>query len=74
MKFINRALKPKPQADLTKYMKIAFGPTNKNAMQYVDPKLQPLLSSNPEQHQGLLAVGRLVVTLKRSPSNGTSGG
>ena len=39
MKFINRALKPKPQADLTKY--IAFGPTNKNAMRCVDPKLQP---------------------------------
>jgi putative spermidine/putrescine transport system substrate-binding protein len=46
MKFINWALKPKPQADLTKY--IAFGPTNKNGMQYVDPKLQALLSSNPD--------------------------
>jgi putative spermidine/putrescine transport system substrate-binding protein len=46
MKFINWALKPKPQADLTKY--IAFGPTNKNAMQYVDPRLQPLLSSDPD--------------------------
>ena len=46
MKFINFALQAKPQAELTKY--IAFGPTNKNAMQHVNPKLQPLLSSNPE--------------------------
>lgn len=46
MKFINWALQAKPQADLTKY--IAFGPTNQNAMQYVDPKLRPLLSSNPD--------------------------
>jgi putative spermidine/putrescine transport system substrate-binding protein len=46
MKFINWALQPKPQAELTKY--IAFGPTNKNAMQYVDAKLKPLLSSNPD--------------------------
>ena len=45
MRFINWALQPKPQAELTKY--IAFGPTNKNAMQYVDPKVAPLLSSNP---------------------------
>jgi putative spermidine/putrescine transport system substrate-binding protein len=46
MKFINWALQAKPQAELTKY--IAFGPTNKNAMQYVNPKLVPLLSSTPE--------------------------
>ncbi len=46
MKFINWALQPKPQAELTKY--IAFGPTNKHAMQYVNPKLTPLLSSNPD--------------------------
>jgi putative spermidine/putrescine transport system substrate-binding protein len=46
MKFINWALQPKPQAELTKY--IAFGPTNNNAMQYVDEKLKPLLSSNPD--------------------------
>jgi putative spermidine/putrescine transport system substrate-binding protein len=46
MKCINWALKAKPQAELTKY--IAFGPTNKNAMQYVNPKLVPLLSSNPD--------------------------
>ena len=45
MKFINFALQAKPQAELTKY--IAFGPTNKGAMQHVNPKLQPLLSSNP---------------------------
>ena len=29
MKFINWALQPKPQAELTKY--VAFGPTNMNA-------------------------------------------
>ena len=29
MKFINWALQPKPQAELTKY--VAFGPTNRNA-------------------------------------------
>jgi putative spermidine/putrescine transport system substrate-binding protein len=46
MKFINFALQAKPQAELTKY--IAFGPTNKGAMPYVNPKLQPLLSSNPD--------------------------
>ncbi len=45
-KFINWALQPKPQAELTKY--IAFGPTNAKAMQFVDPKLKPLLSSSPE--------------------------
>jgi putative spermidine/putrescine transport system substrate-binding protein len=46
MKFINWAIRPKPQADLTKY--IAFGPTNRHAMQYVNPKLQPLLPLHPE--------------------------
>jgi putative spermidine/putrescine transport system substrate-binding protein len=46
MKFINWALQPKPQAELTKY--IAYGPTNTKAMQYVDPKLGPLLPSAPE--------------------------
>jgi putative spermidine/putrescine transport system substrate-binding protein len=46
MKFINWALQPKPQAELTKY--IAFGPTNVNAMQYVGAKVKPLLSSNPD--------------------------
>ena len=46
MKFINWALQPKPQAELTKY--IAFGPTNTHAMQHVSPKLQPLLSSHPD--------------------------
>jgi putative spermidine/putrescine transport system substrate-binding protein len=46
MKFINWALQAKPQAELTKY--IAFGPTNRNATQYVNPKLRPLLSSDPE--------------------------
>src|SRR4030095_512579 len=34
MKFINWALQPKPQADLTKY--VAFGPTNGQAPPFVD--------------------------------------
>lgn len=56
MKFINWALQPKPQAELTKY--IAFGPTNNHAMQYVNPKLQPLLSSHPENiKKGFLLSG-----------------
>jgi len=46
MKFINWALQPKPQAELTKY--VAFGPTNPKAMPLVDPKIRPLLSSEPE--------------------------
>jgi putative spermidine/putrescine transport system substrate-binding protein len=46
MKFINFAIQPKPQAELTKY--IAFGPTNTKAMPLVNPKLAPLLPSNPE--------------------------
>lgn len=46
MKFINFALRPKNQAELTKY--IAYGPTNSEATQFVDPKVRPYLSSNPE--------------------------
>jgi putative spermidine/putrescine transport system substrate-binding protein len=46
MKFINFALDPKRQADLTKYT--SFGPTNPKAMQYVDPKIAPLLAAAPE--------------------------
>jgi len=46
MKFINFALQPKPQAELTKY--IAFGPTNLKAMPAVSAKLKPLLPSEPE--------------------------
>jgi putative spermidine/putrescine transport system substrate-binding protein len=46
MQFINWAMRPKPQAELTKY--IAFGPTNKKAMQFVDPKVRTLLSSYPD--------------------------
>lgn len=46
MKFINWAIQPKPQAELTKY--IAFGPTNTKAMEFVSPKVKPLLSSEPE--------------------------
>ena len=56
MKFINWALQPTPQAELTKY--IAFGPTNTKAMPLVDPKLRPLLSSNPENiKKGFLLSG-----------------
>jgi putative spermidine/putrescine transport system substrate-binding protein len=56
MKFINWVLQPKPQAELTKY--IAFGPTNGKAMQFVSPKLKPLLSSDPENiKKGFLLSG-----------------
>lgn len=46
MKFINFALKPKPQADLTNLT--AFSPTNAKAMQFVGDKLKPLLATEPE--------------------------
>jgi putative spermidine/putrescine transport system substrate-binding protein len=46
MKFVNFALQPKNQAELTKY--IAYGPTNQDASQYVDPKVRQYLSSNPD--------------------------
>ena len=56
MKFINWALQAKPQADLTKY--VAFGPTNVKATPFVDPKLRPLLSSDPENvKKGFLLSG-----------------
>jgi putative spermidine/putrescine transport system substrate-binding protein len=56
MKFIDWALQPKPQAELTKY--IAFGPTNSKATPFVDPKLRPLLSSDPENvKKGFLLSG-----------------
>ena len=56
MKFINWALQPKPQAELTKY--VAFGPTNTKAMPMVDPKLRPLLSSYPDNiKKGFLLSG-----------------
>jgi putative spermidine/putrescine transport system substrate-binding protein len=56
MKFIDWALQPKPQAELTKY--IAFGPTNSKATPLVDPKLRPLLSSDPENvKKGFLLSG-----------------
>jgi len=56
MKFINWALQAKPQADLTKY--VAFGPTNAKATPFVDPKLRPLLSSDPENvKKGFLLSG-----------------
>ena len=56
MRFINWALQPKPQGELTKH--IAFGPTNTKAMPFVDPKLRPLLSSDPENvKKGFLLSG-----------------
>lgn len=56
MKFINFALQPRQQAELTKY--IAFGPTNSDAQPLVDPKVRPYLSSNPENAaQGFLLSG-----------------
>ena len=56
MKFINWALQAKPQGDLTKY--VAFGPTNVKATPFVDPKLRPLLSSDPENvKKGFLLSG-----------------
>jgi putative spermidine/putrescine transport system substrate-binding protein len=43
MRFINFALQPQRQAELTKY--VAFGPTNRKALPLVDTKLRPLLPS-----------------------------
>jgi putative spermidine/putrescine transport system substrate-binding protein len=43
MKFINFALQPQRQAELTKH--IAFGPTNQKALPLVDARLRPLLPS-----------------------------
>ncbi len=56
MKFINFAIQPTPQAELTKY--IAFGPTNPKAMPMVGPKVRPLLPSEPENFaKGFLLSG-----------------
>ena len=56
MKFINFALQPRQQAALTKY--IAYGPTNSDAAAFVDPKVRPYLSSNPENAaKGFLLSG-----------------
>jgi putative spermidine/putrescine transport system substrate-binding protein len=56
MKFINWALQPRPQAELTKY--VAFGPTNPKAMPLVDAKVRPLLSSDPDNvKKGFLLSG-----------------
>jgi putative spermidine/putrescine transport system substrate-binding protein len=56
MKFINFALQPKNQAELTKY--IAYGPTNSDAAALVDPKVSVHLSSNPENAaKGFLLSG-----------------
>jgi putative spermidine/putrescine transport system substrate-binding protein len=43
MRFINFALQPQRQAELTKY--VAFGPTNRKALPLVDAMLRPLLPS-----------------------------
>jgi putative spermidine/putrescine transport system substrate-binding protein len=56
MKFIDFALRPRQQAELTKY--IAYGPTNTDAAALVDPKVRPHLSSNPENAaKGFLLSG-----------------
>jgi putative spermidine/putrescine transport system substrate-binding protein len=56
MKFINFALQPRQQAELTKY--IAYGPTNSDAASFVDAKARPYLSSNPENAaKGFLLSG-----------------
>ncbi|WP_428245407.1 polyamine ABC transporter substrate-binding protein [Ferrovibrio sp.] len=56
MKFINFALQARNQAELTKY--IAYGPTNSDAAEFVDPKARPHLSSNPENAaKGFLLSG-----------------
>ncbi|MFC3677599.1 ABC transporter substrate-binding protein [Ferrovibrio xuzhouensis] len=56
MKFINFALQGKNQAELTKY--IAFGPTNSDAAEFINPKVRPYLSSNPENAaKGFLLSG-----------------
>jgi putative spermidine/putrescine transport system substrate-binding protein len=45
MQFIDFAMQPKIQADLTKY--IAYGPTNRQAFQYVAADVAKKLPSNP---------------------------
>ncbi len=56
MRFINFALQAERQAELTKY--VSFGPTNRKAMASVDPKLRPLLPSDPENiKKGFLLSG-----------------
>ncbi len=56
MKFINFALQPRQQAELTKY--IAYGPTNSDAAPLIDAKARPYLSSNPENAaKGFLLSG-----------------
>jgi putative spermidine/putrescine transport system substrate-binding protein len=56
MKFIDFALRPRQQAELTKY--IAYGPTHSDAAGMVDPKARPHLSSNPENAaKGFLLSG-----------------
>src|SRR5919197_2479619 len=54
MKFINFALQPERQAELTKY--IAFGPTNRQALPLVDAKLRQLLPSD-NMGKGILLNG-----------------
>ncbi|MDB5999897.1 MAG: transporter substrate-binding protein [Rhizobacter sp.] len=56
MKFIDFALRPRQQAELTKY--IAYGPTNSDAEALLDPKVRPHLSSNPDNAaKGFLLSG-----------------
>lgn len=56
MKFINYALQPERQAELTKY--VSFGPTNRKALAFVDSKLRPLLPTDPDNiKRGFLLNG-----------------
>ena len=58
MKFINYALQANRQADLVKYAGPAFAPTNRNALSLIEPKLRPLLASNPDNmNKGFLLNG-----------------
>jgi len=49
MKFINFALQPKPQGELTNLT--AFSPTNPKAMAFVTDKLKPLLATHPDNQK-----------------------
>lgn len=53
MRFIEFAIRPDRQAELTKY--IAYGPTNRNALRLIEPRVRELLPSDPKN----LAAGFL---------------
>ena len=71
MRFINWALQPKPQADLTSTWPSA--PPTANAAALVNPKLRPLLVVRPGERSGRAsssAVTGGAPTSTRSPSSG----